>query len=98
MDLMIRVHDTGIGMNHEFITRIFRPLEQESMERQRYYVQSGSLIGKDAFSDAGRVKTLVLPQSADVTLEKAGFFGKGVHDRKMWLKLRYAPIAYVCKN
>ena len=32
MDLMIRVHDTGIGMNHEFITRIFRPLEQESME------------------------------------------------------------------
>ena len=55
-------------------------------------------IGKDAFSDAGRVKTLVLPKSADVTLEKAGFFGKGLHDRKMWLKLRYAPIAYVCKN
>ena len=59
---------------------------------------SVTTIGKDAFSDAGRVKTLVLPQSADVTLEKAGFFGKGVHDRKMWLKLRYAPIAYVCKN
>ena len=74
------------------------PLNRSPWRRQRYYVQSGSLIGKDAFSDAGRVKTLVLPQSADVTLEKAGFFGKGVHDRKMWLKLRYAPIAYVCKN
>ena len=71
------------------------PLNRSPWRRQRYYVQSGSLIGKDAFSDAGRVKTLVPPQSAD---EKAGFFGKGVHDRKMWLKLRYAPIAYVCKN
>ena len=74
------------------------PLNRSPWRRQRYYVQSGSLIGKDAFSDAGRVKTLVLPKSADVTLEKAGFFGKGVHDRKMWLKLQYAPIAYVCKN
>lgn len=30
-------------------------------------------------------------------LEKLSF-GKGLHDRKMWLKLRYAPITYVCKN
>ena len=32
-----------------------------------------SSIEKDAFSDAGRVKTLVLPKNADVTLEKNCF-------------------------
>ena len=41
VDLMIRVHDTGIGMNHEFITRIFRPFEQESMETAKNYGGSG---------------------------------------------------------
>ena len=32
VDLMVRVHDTGIGMAPEFINRIFRPFEQESIE------------------------------------------------------------------
>ena len=40
-------------------------------------MQSGSLIGKDAFSDAGHVKTLVLPKSADVTWRKQDFLEKG---------------------
>ena len=41
VDLMIRVHDTGIGMEPEFINRIFRPFEQESIETGKKYGGSG---------------------------------------------------------
>ena len=37
VDLMIRVHDTGIGMKPEFINRIFRPFEQEGIEISKKY-------------------------------------------------------------
>lgn len=40
-DIMIRVRDTGIGMSHEFINRIFRPFEQESMDTQKKYGGTG---------------------------------------------------------
>ena len=40
-DLMIRVHDTGIGMKPEFINRIFRPFEQESIETSKKYGGTG---------------------------------------------------------
>lgn len=40
-DIMIRVHDTGIGMSSEFIGHIFRPFEQESMETQKRYGGTG---------------------------------------------------------
>ena len=40
-DIMIRVHDTGIGMSPEFINRIFRPFEQESMDTQKKYGGTG---------------------------------------------------------
>lgn len=40
-DLMICVHDTGIGMEPEFINRIFRPFEQESSDTARKYGGSG---------------------------------------------------------
>ena len=40
-DLMIRVHDTGTGMDPEFINRIFRPFEQESIDTARNYGGSG---------------------------------------------------------
>ena len=40
-DLMIRVHDTGIGMSSEFINRIFRPFEQESIDTPRQYGGTG---------------------------------------------------------
>lgn len=41
IDLMISVHDTGIGMSPEFINRIFRPFEQESISTSRDYGGTG---------------------------------------------------------
>ena len=41
VDLMFRVHDTGIGMDPQFISRIFRPFEQESIETGRKYGGTG---------------------------------------------------------
>lgn len=40
-DILIRVHDTGIGMNPEFISRIFRPFEQENPEIAKNYGGTG---------------------------------------------------------
>ena len=40
-DLMICVHDTGIGMKTEFISRIFRPFEQEGEHITKEYGGSG---------------------------------------------------------
>ncbi len=40
-DLMFRVHDTGIGMEHEFLNRIFRPFEQESIETGKKFGGTG---------------------------------------------------------
>ena len=40
-DLMILVHDTGAGMEPEFINRIFRPFEQESIEIGHRYGGTG---------------------------------------------------------
>ena len=41
IDLMVRVHDTGMGMEPEFISRIFRPFEQESADIIKKYGGSG---------------------------------------------------------
>ena len=41
VDLMFRVHDTGIGMSPEFINHIFRPFEQESIETSKKYGGTG---------------------------------------------------------
>lgn len=40
-DIMIRVRDTGIGMSPEFVNRIFRPFEQESIDTQKKYGGTG---------------------------------------------------------
>ena len=41
VDLLIRVHDTGIGMQPEFVSRIFRPFEQESTDIAKTYGGTG---------------------------------------------------------
>lgn len=41
VDLMIRLHDTGIGMSPEFLSKIFRPFEQESIETSHRYGGTG---------------------------------------------------------
>ena len=41
VDLMFRVHDTGVGMDPQFISRIFRPFEQESIETGHKYGGTG---------------------------------------------------------
>ena len=40
-DIMVCVHDTGIGMSSEFINRIFNPFEQESIETSKNYGGTG---------------------------------------------------------
>ena len=41
VDLMICVHDTGIGMSTEFVNRIFRPFEQEGIDISKKYGGTG---------------------------------------------------------
>ena len=41
VDMMICVHDTGIGMSSEFLNRIFRPFEQEKIETAKEYGGTG---------------------------------------------------------
>ena len=40
-DLLLRVHDTGQGMDPNFVYRIFRPFEQESIETGKKYGGTG---------------------------------------------------------
>lgn len=41
VNLMFRVHDTGKGMDAKFISRIFKPFEQESQDITKQYGGSG---------------------------------------------------------
>lgn len=41
VDIMIKVHDTGIGMEPEFLQRIFKPFEQENTGITRKYGGTG---------------------------------------------------------
>lgn len=41
VDMMVRVHDTGIGMDADFLNRIFRPFEQETIETGKEYGGTG---------------------------------------------------------
>lgn len=41
VDLLLRVHDTGQGMDPNFVYRIFRPFDQESIETGKKYGGTG---------------------------------------------------------
>ncbi len=41
VDLLLRVHDTGQGMEPNFVYRLFRPFEQESIETGKKYGGTG---------------------------------------------------------
>lgn len=41
VDLLLRVHDTGQGMDPNFVYRLFRPFEQESIETGKKYGGTG---------------------------------------------------------
>ena len=41
VDMMVCVHDTGIGMDADFLNRIFRPFEQETIETGKEYGGTG---------------------------------------------------------
>lgn len=66
VDLMVRVHDTGIGMKAEFISRIFRLFEQEDTSTIRRF--GGTGLGM-AISDqlvklmGGQIVVESLPES-----------------------------------
>ena len=66
VDLMVRVHDTGIGMKAEFISRIFRLFEQEDTSTTRRF--GGTGLGM-AISDqlvklmGGQIVVESLPES-----------------------------------
>lgn len=66
VDLMVRVHDTGIGMKAKFISRIFRPFEQEDTSTTRRF--GGTGLGM-AISDqlvklmGGQIVVESLPES-----------------------------------
>ena len=66
VDLMVRVHDIGIGMKAEFISRIFRPFEQEDTSTTRRF--GGTGLGM-AISDqlvklmGGQIVVESLPES-----------------------------------
>ena len=81
VDLMVRVHDTGIGMAPEFINRIFRPFEQESIETTKRYGgtglgmsitkslvdKMGGTIGVESKQGVGTTYTITLPFAIDNT-------------------------------
>lgn len=66
VDLMVRVHDTGIGMKAEFISRIFRLFEQEDTSTTRRFGGTGLSM---AISDqlvklmGGQIVVESLPES-----------------------------------
>ena len=70
-DFMFRVHDTGIGMDHAFLNRIFRPFEQESIETGRKF--GGTGLGMTITDQ------LVRLMGGEIVVDSAPGKGSGFH-------------------
>ena len=82
-DLMIRVHDTGAGMEPEFINRIFRPFEQESIEIGHRY--GGTGLGM-AITDQ-----LVRLMGGEIVVESQPGKGSDFSVLTVWAGCRWIP-------
>ena len=89
VDIMIRVHDTGIGMSPEFINKVFRPFEQEGVDKSTEY--GGTGLGM-AITD-----NLVRIMGGEIVVESIK--GKGT-DFSVFFHLPMAekPVEYAAEN
>ena len=89
VDIMIRVHDTGIGMSPEFINKVFRPFEQEGVDKSTEY--GGTGLGM-AITD-----NLVKIMGGEIVVESTK--GKGT-DFSVFFHLPMAekPVEYAAEN
>lgn len=84
VSLMFRVHDTGKGMDAKFISRIFKPFEQESQDITKQY--GGSGLGMSI------TDRLVHLMGGEIVIDS--MFGKG-SDFSVYLTLPIAEVSEI---
>ena len=84
VSLMFRVHDTGKGMDAKFISRIFKPFEQESQDITKQY--GGSGLGMSI------TDRLVHLMSGEIVIDS--MLGKG-SDFSVYLTLPIAEVSEI---
>lgn len=84
VSLMFRVHDTGKGMDAKFISRIFKPFEQESQDITKQY--GGSGLGMSI------TDRLVHLMGGEIVIDS--MLGKG-SDFSVYLKLPIAEVSEI---
>lgn len=99
-DFMFRVHDTGIGMSTDFLQRIFKPFEQESVDTGKIYGGTGlgmaitdqlvKLMGGEIVVDSKQgvgsdfAVYLTLPISTSTVTETSAVTEEEEDDTKQW--------------